>query len=124
VSAPDDEPGTRADFISPIDGHDHYKMAERDTCAICCLQDDRDRLVEALEGMKDTVSGATHREVVADRDRLRKAMTGAVLAIETVLTEDHVDMGVPAGVVLGRTSAALKKALGDRLDVAEEATDG
>jgi hypothetical protein len=38
---------------------------------------ERDRLREALEGMKDFVSGGTHREVVAERDRLRAVVDAA-----------------------------------------------
>jgi bacterioferritin-associated ferredoxin len=103
---------------------------------------ERDNLQTVVDGYVDDLShiafavashqGAVHHDdilglvqgVVAERDRLRAVVTGALLAIETVLMDDHVDMGVPAADVLGRTVAALKKALGDCLDVAEEATDG
>jgi hypothetical protein len=56
--------------------------------------------------------------VVAERDRLRAAVEGALLAIETTLTGDNVDMKATTGELLGRTSAALKQALHGR------ATDG
>ena len=51
---------------------------------------------------------------VNDNERLGKVLLGCVIAIETVLTDDHVDLGVGAGAILGRVSKALKQEL-DRL---------
>jgi hypothetical protein len=36
------------DYVSPIDGHRHYGDAAREQCAVCRLEVDRARLLEAL----------------------------------------------------------------------------
>lgn len=77
------------------------------------------------EGYGPTIEAV--RTLIAEQDRLRAAVIGAVLAIETVLMGDHVDMKMPATEVLGRTSASLKMALGGQLSMrppqtAEEGT--
>jgi len=57
-------------------------------------------------------------DLVADRDRLQAGVQGTVLAIESILTDDHHDMGVSTGEILGRVSAALRA----RLDPIEAVT--
>jgi hypothetical protein len=84
------------------------------------LETERDRLqttldttrARAWEGLKfrTQLAGRAYR-LEETRGRLRTAIEGAVLAIETTLTGDNVDMQVTAGELLGRTSAALKEAL-------------
>lgn len=56
---------------------------------------------------------AALRDTVAERDRLQTVTRGAVVAIETVLIGDHVDMKIGISELLGRTSASLKQALGE-----------
>jgi hypothetical protein len=79
------------------------------------LQAERDRLAMSLEEEQEL-----HGEARAELDGLRAVMTGTLVAIETILHDDHQDIGVGANVILGRTSAALKVAL----DWSPEAADG
>lgn len=93
------------------------------------MDDPEERLAEAValdaaREQEDRSSGVPARladalqTVSADRDRLRKVVQGSLIAIETILMGDHVDLGEGSGVILGRVSAALKRALeegeGDR----------
>ena len=73
-------------------------------------------VVNAIIRDRDYVVGERNRlrTLVDDRRRLRKAIEGAVLAIETVLMGDHVDTGKSAAIVLGGAVVGLKKALDPR----------
>lgn len=80
----------------------------------------REQLVAEVRAMAETVERLAEN-AQTEQERLRAAMRATVIAIETVLMGDHVDMKLTATALLGRTSAALRGALeldgGERLSV-------
>ena len=65
--------GTPAALISPIDGHVHYEMAERDGCRACRLEDDLAIEKARADRVVGLLNKQTHerREIERDRDLLR-----------------------------------------------------
>jgi hypothetical protein len=92
------------------------RQLDRAVTHIFELEAERDRLQADLE-RQGAERDRDYQRVVAERDRLRHTITGAVLALETVLVGDHVDMNMPAIEVLGRAATALKQSIGGRLSM-------
>ena len=90
---------------------------EKLQAALNAVAAERDKLQEAVDAERP-FQLANLQALTEERDRLRLVIHAAVVAIETVLTGDNVDMKAMAGELLGRTSAALKQSLDP------EVTDG
>jgi hypothetical protein len=50
-----------------------------------------------------------------ERDRLTEVIRGTVIALETILMDDQVDLGVPTRTILGRVSTGLQKTIGEEV---------
>lgn len=68
-------------------------------------------------------AAATMNQLSAERDRLRAVVKGSLIAIETIIHGDHVDLGVGSGMILGRVSHALKQALDGSGDMGGRLTE-
>lgn len=76
-------------YVSPINGHFHYSESARRVCAVCSLEDDRDRGDAELGHQLEHVDRLT-----AERDRLRDAVAAyqrTYHALDGAFDDDNID---------------------------------
>ena len=71
------------------------------------VANDRSTEIGRLQHQRSIVDVAL-RDAVAAREHLQNVIRGTLLAIESILTDDHQDLGVSASTILGRVSGALR----------------